>query len=502
MAALAYAGYVGTWAWQSIMADYPMEYRENSALFTSALQLEGKNPYSVEQRPLHVNLFGPGYHWISYPAVRLFGNSYKTLRLVSVAFVMASCALLVWGLRIDRCPWWAAVSGGLLLFGQLGQGLSITARPDALGLFLLLASLVIPYRYRFSPRSLAVSAVFSIFGYLTKPYFVLGLPLVCLFVFLCQNKFKALVYGLAGTIGLLLSLLATNAVYECYLTETFVAQHNLVQRSYEHLVKVGGQFLRDNLGWSAMLAGGFVSWMRIRRDTTLRASRSGRPWFSDLKAPMLSVAIPFPAVILGGNAAAMVLALGLNPGNDVLYYHQLISPFLLWLALVVVGQHSRWQSVWLLVLLANIMWLGFQAPKWPQDQSGAWSDLDRLIASHRHVFTAPHLSHLLVRHGLPAYDSGQTEYVLCAFKNNPARVVSEYYQRTQAFFEDIQTKVVNEQFDLVLVCRRLGPLIPWGDLETHYVCKGPLPAPMAFGYWVDSYPLEAWVPRSQIEPSK
>jgi len=80
-------------------------------------------------------------------------------------------------------------------------------------------------------------------------------------------------------------------------------------------------------------------------------------------------------------------------------------------------------------------------------------------------------------------------------------VVKEYYQRTWALFEDIQTQLVNEQFDLVLVCRGLGPLMPWEDLQAHYVCAGPLPAPMTFGYWLDSYPLEAWVPRSRLRRS-
>ena len=180
LVALVFGGYVGAWVWRNVEADYPMEFRENAALFTSGLQVEGKNPYSVEYRPVYVGLYGIGYYWVSYPFARWFGNSYQTLRLVSVAFVVASCGMLIWGLRTDRCPWWAALSGGLLLFSQLGQGLSITARPDGFGLCLLLASLVVPYRHRFSPGSLAISAALSILGYLTKPYFVLGLPLVCL----------------------------------------------------------------------------------------------------------------------------------------------------------------------------------------------------------------------------------------------------------------------------------------------------------------------------------
>ena len=495
---LAYAGYVGAWAWRNVAADYPMEYRENAPLFTSGLQLEGKNPYSVEHRPLCFAAYGIGYYWVSYPFARWFGNSYQTLRTVSVAFVVASCGMLIWGLRTDKCPWWAALAGGLLLFSQLGQGLSITARPDGFGLFLLLASLVVPYRHRFSSGSLALSAALSILGYLTKPYFVLGLPLVVLYVFLFDNKRKGLVFGLVGITALLASLAAINAVYECYLTDTVVAQRNSVVRSIEHLLGVGGRFLKDNLGFAAISAAEFLPWVGACWGVPMLGAAGGGADFRRFTRPLLLAKLPFPAIILACNAAAIVLVLGLSKGNDELYYHQLLSPFLLWVACLSAGRPSRWQWLWLLLLLANIVWLASQRPKWPQDHSAAWADLDRLVARQREVLAAPHLSHLLARHGLRVYDSGQTESALYVFQQDPTPLMEKYMQRTQAFLADIRNKVVNEQFDLVLFCHGWwSPLIPLQDLQDHYVYQRTLSAPMTFGYWVDPYPLEAWVPRSR-----
>ena len=98
---------------------------------------------------------------------------------------------------------------GVLLFSQVGQGLSITARPDGLGECLFMGSLIIPFCRRFSPGSLAVSAALSILAYLTKQYFLLGLPLVAGYVFLFENKLKGVVYGVAGIGALLLSLAAS-----------------------------------------------------------------------------------------------------------------------------------------------------------------------------------------------------------------------------------------------------------------------------------------------------
>jgi hypothetical protein len=502
--ALAYGGYAGAWAWRNVATDYPMEYRENAVMFTSSLQSEGQNPYSLELRPVYVNLFGPGYYWATYPLTRWLGNSYQILRTVSLVFVLASCGLLIWGLRIDRCPWWAALSAGALLLGQLGQGLSVTARPDGLALFLLMCSLVIPYRCQFSTYSLAVSATLAILAFLTKPYCVLGLPLVALYVFLFNDKLKGLVFGVAGMVGLLLSLVVMNEVYECYLTDTIFAQNNGIVRSYAHLARVGGQFVRDNLGLFVILVGGLVCWLRVRcarvsvsaAPDTLQAGHPTGFLNRALRGPLLGVTVPFPAVVLACNCAAMVLILGVNMGNDVLYYHQLISPFLLWLAFALASRKGRWQAAWLVVLLANIVWLGAKLPPWPKDHSAEWADADRLIASHQRVFAAPHLSHLLARHGMTVYDAGHTEYARFACRGNPLEVAKEYQQRLWAFLQDIDNQVVNEKFDLVLVCHGYSPFVPWDHLQAHYVCKGPVSAPMTFGYWLDGLPLEMWVPAS------
>jgi hypothetical protein len=190
----------------------------------------------------------------------------------------------------------------------------------------------------------------------------------------------------------------------------------------------------------------------------------------------------------------MVLVLGLNVGNDALYYHQLISPFLLWMALALASRKGRWQGICLLVLLANIVWLGAGRAPWPKDHADEWAAVDRLIASHRQVFAAAPLSHLLARHGMTVYDTGQTEYARFACWKNPLPVAKAYGKRVQAFLQDVDQRIVREQFDLVLVCRTYSPLVEWEHLQAHYVCKGPVAAPMIFGYWIDDHPLEAWVP--------
>lgn len=472
-------------------------------MFTSALQTEGQNPYALALRPEYVNLFGPGYYWATYPLTRWLGNSYPILRTASVLFVLASCGLLLWALRIDQAPWWAGFTAAALLLGQLGQGLSITARPDGLGLCLLLGSLVIPHCCRFSPASLVAGGGLSVLAYLTKPYFVLGLPLVALYVFLFYDKRRGLLFGLAGLLTLAVALLLMNSVYECYLTETVFATKNAVPRSYAHLATVGGQFVRDNLGLIGMVVVGLVGWLHLRKrsPTGLRAQTPTGPSAHALSGPLFRWEASFPGLILACNCAVMVLVLGVNVGNDVLYYHQLITPFLLWLALKLASRKGRWQTVWLLLLAANIAWLGSRLTPWPKDHSAQWADVEKLVASHRQVFGAAPVSHLLARHGMAVYDTGQTEYARFACWNNPLHIAENYRQRFQAFLQDINDGIMHERFDLVLVCHGYSPLVDWDHLQAHYLCKGPVAAPMSFGYWVEANPLEMWVPRSHATAS-
>src|SRR5439155_3828837 len=245
--ASGFAVYVATWIAVNLVSPFPLEFRENAVLFTADLQNRGESPYALEHRPVFVNVYGIGYYWICYPFTRLFGCSYTVLRLVSSAFILATCGLLTWALRIGGVSWIFAVVGGLFLFTQLGQGLSIVARPDGLGLFLFLASLVIPYRFRFRPSALFFSALLSILGFLTKPYFVLSLGLVWLHLFVFESKSKAIIFGVGSGLGLMASIWVVDLLYECYFTETFFASMASAIHSWAHLRKIGGLFLLQNL---------------------------------------------------------------------------------------------------------------------------------------------------------------------------------------------------------------------------------------------------------------
>ncbi len=492
-ASLALASYVAVWAWLNIQADHPMEYRENAILFTSDLVARGENPYALKHRPVYVNGFGIGYYWVSSPFVRLFGNSYLVLRAVSLTFLVATCALLAWAVRFDKGSRTFALVAALVLFSQLGQGLSIVARPDSLGMFFLLAGLFIPYRFGFRPGSLAIAAALLILGFLTKPYFLVGLPLLVLYVFIFESKLRALLFGLAAFTALGITAFAIDAAYECYFTDTFFATAQQVSRSWEHLLKNGTRFVVENLGFILVLVARFTFACKGAQNKSVPGHK--RFSFAQLHSPLLPMKMSFPGFILIGHSLALILLLGLHKGNDILYYHQLISPFLLWIAfwLADVKFQRHWPVT--LALLGNIFCFAVLAPPLPEDHSAEWRQLGRRIEMYTNVFAAPHVSHLLWQKGAPVYDTGHTEGLLGAFDRNFTPASKAYRARADALVSDIRSKVQNKEFDMVIVCHGWSPLLPMEELKQRYTYVGPQAAPMTFDYWLKPHPLEIWVPR-------
>lgn len=503
--ALMVAAYVAYWIGGNFQVSYPLEYREGAMLANTQLLVEGENPYALEHRPVQVNVYGPGYHWAVLPLAAIFGNSFQVHRGVSVAFVIASCLLLGWVLRKDQVSRPLATVAGLLLFIQLGQGLSVVARPDALGLFLFLASIVVPYRFRFSAWSLAAGIVFSLLAFLTKPYFLLGLGLVPLYVFVREGKGRGLVAGIAALICLALLVTLLSRAYECYLTETFFASLGASSRKWRHLRNVGGGYLELNLGLVAILLGAVIAfaWQKLRRRASPPAAggRPSRVNLFDLQKPLWTGCVDLPAFVLMVDVVVIIGLLGLHEGNGILYYHQLLTPFLLWLVIRLVD--VRWgRPLWaLLVLVVNLCWWNLQTPARPGDYSREWAVLEKALASHRDVFHAPNLVHLILRQGKPLYDSGQTEYFRLATRRNPTRIATAYQERGLDYRREVEDKIRRQQFDLIAVTPGRHFLLPLRELHEHYRLEECVPAPMAFdSYPVDTFPIDLWIPKTRPNP--
>jgi hypothetical protein len=500
--ALLVAGYVAVWIIDNLPVRYPLEYRENAMVLFTRLMTEGHNPYSLELRPVNINVYGIGYHWAVFPFAKVIGCTAPLHRAVSVFFVVATCIALGWAIRRDGVPILFSAVGALLLFIHLGQGLSIVARPDSLGLFLFFTSLAIPFCFHFSRASLAISIGLSILGFLTKPYFLLSWGLVPAYVFFFVSKRRGIWTGVAAIVALLGTVVLIHRIYECYFTETFIVPLNASNRRWGHLQETGSSFLLLNWGLVLLLLRPVVAGVFLRRrewtgDGVVEQSRRLFD-FVNLDKPLLGRTISIPAAVLICDGLVMVLLLGLHPGNGILYYHQLLTPFLIWTVFRQFRADWRRQGLSILLITLNLTFVSGRTPRLPGDYTKEWKTIEELLAAKKEIFAAPHLAHILARQNKPVYDTGMTEYHRAALDRNPFSISSAYRQRAEAYREELTDKVRQQKFDLIVITPGLGRAFPLMELRTHYVLQDTLPAPMMFATFpIDSYPVDVWVPRER-----
>ena len=485
--ALLMAGYVMVWVAECIRRPHVLEYREGAIALLTELQISGRNPYLLEDRPAVVSIYGIGYQWAVRPFATVLGGSLFTHRMVSCAFILLNCALLAWVLRKDRAGWILVLPAMAFWFVELGQGLSIVARPDAFGMFLFLGSLAIPYCHGFTAASLIVSAGLSILGFYTKAYFLLGLPLMSLFLFLHHGKLKGVLFFTLALAVLAATVPLINQAYPAYFSETFFISRNAATRSWTHLQTIGGGYFRQHIVLLLVLAMAFVTglipWWRSRRG-------QWKSWMAvlPLRAPLLADAGNLPGLTLVVTSTVMLLMLGLHQGNGILYYHQIISPFLLWLVFRFAARLESGQGVVLLLILVHGVLYCRELRPLPADDRNDWQKLERLVTASTNAFLPPPLAWIARQQGKPVYDGGQTEFSIRAYKGNFTRTGPLYEKRVSDYWAGIISAQIRRDFDCMLVTPGLSPFVSFRMLNEHYVFQETLTMPMIF----DSYPVDVW----------
>jgi hypothetical protein len=477
--------------WSLLGNPFPNEYREGSILLTTQALLDGKNPYALAQQPEYTNVYGILYHLVVYPFAKLFGNSFSVHRSVSAAFAIATCGALVWIQRWMKTPWVINLGASLILYGHLLFYITPLARPDAMGVFLMVLSVILPFRFSYSDRSLIASIVLGILAFLTKPYFILGLAFVITYVFVFQSKGKGLRWAVYATLGFLCAMNAMNAWGETYLNNTFLIHVNVASKSADFLYRQISTYAQCNLGLLSLLVGGgaFLLW---RERSPLQPNL--KPQLTTLDRPLFQWDMGlFPWCSLL-SFALFYVSMGRHTGNWLVYLHQLCSPFLL-LSLAMVGKQLYAEraslrrlliqgltSGLLLLNLAGVTSAEF-LPGLPQDYVSAWQTLSAIVAPHQKIFNSPAITSLLLQQGKPITDSGQSEYFIKGAERDEA--LSSWFPqnaaiigRNNAYLTQVETDLKNHRYGLVILTHNISPILPEDFLERYYTYAGSIVAPM------------------------
>jgi hypothetical protein len=503
--------------WSLLGNPFPNEYREGSILVTTQALLNGKNPYALAQQPEYTNVYGILYHLVVYPFAKLFGNSFTVHRSVSAAFVLATCGAMVWIMRWMKTPWVINLGASLILYGHLLFYITPLARPDSMGVFLMVLSVILPFRFRYSDRSLIASIILGILAFLTKPYFILGLAFVITYVFVFQSKGKGLRWAVYATLGFLGAMATMNAWGETYINNTFLIHVNVASKSADFLYKQLNTYAQCNLGLLSLLlvGGAFLLW-RERSHLQLNL----KPQLTKLDRPLFQWDMGlFPWCSLLAFTIFYV-SMGRHTGNWMVYLHQLFSPFLL-LSLAMLGKQlykdrASLRRLLLQGLASGLMLLNVAGvasaeflPGLPKDYVASWQNLSAIVGQHQRVFNSPAIASLLLQQGKPVPDSGQSQYFINGMERK-AKLSSFFpssnamVDRNNAYLNQVEQAVTKHQYDLVIITQSRSPILPEDFLSQHYTYSGSIHAPMPPAPFIGprNWLLDVYQPNSVAVPTK
>lgn len=475
-AAFAAAGFawLGLVYLRMLASPAPQEMREGALVVTTLALLAGRNPYAPEAMAEAGNLYGILYPLATLPFAALFGPGLAVHRMVAGAG-FAVGAVLFWRLArregADRAT--AGFATALVVAGWL-YFVGATVRPDGVGVALMMAAYAAAAPDPADPRRFALCLGFSLAGLAAKLYFVFPAGVVAAYVFLFRSWRRGVAFAVGLAVGLAATLAALAALLPGYAV--LVLGVNLAATGYDaaHLVRQAREWAVFSLpflaaGAAALAAGG----------------RPPRFWgFAALAA-----------------AAALVVALGGHPGAHLSYFFQLLSPpFALAVLGAAGGTAARRAFLFALPLamLAN-------AARFPLDPDrfaaaeARFAAAGRLLAAAQAPLVTTELAALAALDGLPAPETGHSEYFPAAAALDPPPLLEPLWPPRAAFAPGlvgfaaaIEAGLAEQRFDLVIANR--GSALVRGEtlVRCRYAVVDRLEIEMAWGG--QRWSVDVWRP--------
>ncbi len=487
---------------------FPNEYRESATLLTTDLLLKGGNPYALENQPEYTNVYGIFYHIIVLPFAKLFGTSFPVHRAVSAIFIFASCSTFFAAMRWRQVSLVFALSGTLILYSHLLYFTTPLAKPDSLGFFLFLCSILIPWRYKYSFLSLLVSSVLGILGFLTKPYFILSLLYLNLYLFIFKSKKLGIQQGILSLVLLVLTFFELNQRFETYFNNTILIHAYIAGHDFIHAIKQFYEYSKINLGITLI----FLLCVFLERSSgkskphPIKAQRKLEFNLLNLEKPVLNQEASLIEFCLVLSLLLFFGKFGQHWGSWLIYIHHLISPFLIFLSFELLSKRLKNKGTdcfnLLLIFLVLInLFSSSSSQLLPQPDYSLknWNNISALLSRHKHIFNSPAIASILIEQGKKVYDSGQSQYFVLSTKRQgfwgniiPPRQ-SKIQLRYETFLQEINRDVKSKKYDLIVLTKGYSPFISENFLKKYYQRKTTLIAPMS-AKSKQNWKLDIWKP--------
>lgn len=506
---------------QLIWQEFPLDYNENGMLVITSTIAQVDNPFSIQSQPARISVYPVLYNIVVAPLSNVLGNTLELHRLIVGFFILGCCAICFYLCRKESATLTESLLAAVLIYAGLLYYSTPIASPNALGLFLFLAAIAIPAVCGFSSRSLAASLVLGIAAFYTKQYFIAALGYVALHTFLTVSKKRAIVFGFLSLAVFILSLALVQYTSPYYLENTVFAVQSITATVSRNEVALSQlrQFLQPNYPLLIILviAGTYGLFVRLsgqagasRKPETAKKEKGALINLFDLDQPLQTQKLSYLWVCCVCSVVVIVLFIGKNPGNHLTYFFQLISPFLVIGVCALVSKMPRWRWPFRILILLTVYNCYALLPKDFSADDKNWITVRNEIAQAEDVYASTLVLGEVIKHGGQVYLNGHTRYFPFG-KNKPEFLVKAEPEHTVAVVwnrhvDRIQTKIRNQEFDLVLIDTWMALPTYMADpgtdtkklFEQHYERTDQFALPLIERRGGGKFGLEVWKPKPPL----
>ncbi|NMC47155.1 MAG: glycosyltransferase family 39 protein [Chloroflexi bacterium] len=494
----------GVWllhyAWVLLNDPNPAEYREGANLVMTQYFLDGNNPFLLENQPLLNTNKGFLYNLAVLPLAALFGNTLFIHRLVVLIFNLLSTWLVYHTLKKSGATNPLALAGALMMLACLLFYVSPIARVDGLGNFLFLAACSVPWLHAFERKSLWASGLLGLLAFYTKPYFLLSVAIVAVYVFLFISKKKGLFYGGLTLLMVLASAVLVRQVFECYFLHTIFNSFSNASDS-ESLTWMLQQVGRFTLLFLPL--GGLLGLLAIYRSNMMKTGRgeSKKIGWLDLRhldTGLIKGKMNYFLFFFIISTLVIILLLGKNHGNYMVYLFQLMAPPLIIFTLQQVRNTPSMSlaSVIMVLTTMGILCFGLLYPNNARPYRENWDELNGYVEESQRILNSPLLVAEMLLEGMTPVDSGSSEYFYSTAPyadNYFAPAYGQVQEQGDRYLNEVRERVETRYYDHIIITEGYSPFCNTDIISQYYTLHDSVEVtlPQSNQHWV----VQVWVPQ-------
>lgn len=492
---------------QTINFPYQLEYREGAVLIVTGHYIKNENPYDINYQPQNTYAYGFLYPMIVSPFAKIFGNTLAVHRWVTYIFILLTCSLVFSTLLRMKVNLIYAFTAAVILHQSLVyNGLTSIARPEGLGIFLYLLGIILPWRFNFSRLSLAASIILGAAGYLTKPYYVLVIPCILIYLFIFISKRTALIYGIISLLFIMTMAFTVNSFYETYLNNTFFHHINTASYKFSYMADQLLNYSAVNIFLLTII---FLSVIILIKNYFLHPKIIQKDYNNTRKKFIFSKSLNIfknePVLKTGSDllfgfvifftVLLFVIKLGGHQGNfKGAYLYHLTSPFLILTTFQFIKSNKNiFYQLAVSVMLMITLLIQFKSVDLELgNQLNDCKITEDVIAKSNNVLNTSETVSIMLHQNKRIYDSGHSEYFstgindLSIFLN----VSGDVERRNNEFKNEINDKINRKEFDLILISSNVSIFnylfFDWDAFYRNYELVEVLNGPLS--------KIEAWYP--------